>query len=125
MKPKFCTCSSREPDGCKVGLKLGGPCVCACHGAERRPPVEVRADLMERLKGRVKFVPTDIASDPNALVAFTLQDEVGQHKSEIVVEYQAGEGFGLTLVGWCEDEDRTYKIDNLVKKIEYWLDGYI
>ena len=123
MKPKFCSCSSLEPDACKGAhlFQRAGGCTCACHKAEGRHPREVRAYLIERLGARATFLPTDFADTPVGVVAFTLKDE----RSEILVEYEPRRGFGLTLVGWCEDEDRTYDIDNVVSKITYWLDGRI
>ena len=76
---------------------------------------------MEKLGERTTFLPTDFSDNPVGPAAFTLKD----NRSEIVVEYEPGEGFGLTLVGWCEDEDRTYNVDQVVSKVTYWLDGYI
>lgn len=120
MKPHWCGCKTRDAEACAQKF-TSGPCPCACHKAERRHPRDVRSYLLQKLATRVEFVPTDMAENPTGPVAFTLKDA----KSEIIVEYEPGEGFGLTLVGWCEDEDRTYRIDDVVAKVTYWLDGYI
>lgn len=122
MKPKWCSCKAHDAEACPGPSVLGGPpCICGCHKAERRSPLDVRFDLLQRLGERVRFLPTDISDDPHASVAFTIKDG----RSEIIIEYEPGEGFGLTLVGWGEDEDRTYGFESLISKINYWLDGYI
>jgi hypothetical protein len=96
------------------------PCFCACHKADRRPVSEIEADLREGLKG-LATVRTDRAENPQGPSFFM----VTSPNSEIVVEYEPKEGFGLTLVGFVEDEDRSYQIGFVLKKIIYWLEGNV
>jgi len=104
-------------------LRFDGGCSCACHTAEKRTVEEVEAELRARLtRGKLTC---DRAAEPQGPSFFILKydGEPGRNASEIVIEYEPSVGFGLTLVGWYEDRDRTYAIDSVVKKVEYWLDG--
>lgn len=129
MKPKFCSCSHSDVELCR-GVLGAVPCFCACHKAERRPVAEVEADLRERLAG-MGTLSVDRAENPVGPTFFTLKGPRSTHghedeaEQEVIIEYEPGEGFGLTLVGWGEDEDRTHKIEDVASKIRYWADGYI
>jgi hypothetical protein len=77
---------------------------------------EVQTEITKTLGDRVTCI-----GDGSVMTVKGISEE-GQ-PSEIKIEYVPGEGFGMELVGWEKDADRTYRTENVVKKALFWLGG--
>lgn len=121
MRPKWCSCKHNEAALCAVGgpFEQSG-CFCACHKAESRDAGEIWVLLREALP--MMTVICDRAECPQGAVWFSITNGAQQ---QVELEYEPGEGFGLELKGWGEDDHRFYQLDAVIKRILYLAEGYI